>query len=113
MPASSASWRSSIPPAITGWNRASGWSGKKDQDNAKDKHQGPRILQSQHRVEARDAAMAVQGQHENQDPRVPRQGWAADARIRRHHASRHAYGRADPCAGEYALHHRLRDLAVL
>src|SRR5712691_1267759 len=56
--------------------------------------------------------MALARQPQCPRGRVPRQGRASGPAVRRHHASRHAHGRADPRAGEPADHHRLSAVAV-
>src|SRR5579871_2566160 len=87
MLASFVSSRCSMEPATTGSNRASAWSAERETDfrnrviHAKDGYDRSRILQSQHRMEAWNAAMAVQGEHEHQGARVPREGRAAGPRI--------------------------------
>ena len=74
--------------------------------------QGP-ALRSHPRLGPRHAAMAVARQPQRARGRVPRQGRPAGAAVRRHHASRHPHGRADPCAGEPADADRLSAVALL
>ena len=60
------------------------------------------ILRPQPSLGPRHAAMAVARQSQRPGRGVSRQGRPSGAAVRRHHASRHAHGCADPCGGEHS-----------
>ena len=65
------------------------------------------------RLGPRHAAMAVARQSQCPRRGIPCQGRPAGAAVRRHHASRHPHGRADPCGREPADADRLSAVALL
>ncbi len=71
------------------------------------------ILRSQPSLGPWHAAMAVARQSQCPGAGVSCQGRPSGAAIRRHHASRHPYGCADPCGGEPADTDRLSAVALL
>src|SRR4051812_10850758 len=82
-------------------------------ENGTDEYEGSGDLRSHPSLGPWHAAVALTREPQCARRRVPRQGWPAGAAVRRHHASRHAYGRTDPCAGEPADADRLSALALL
>ena len=81
--------------------------------NGTTQHQGHPVLRPHAPLGPRHAAMALAREPQRARGRIPRQGRPAGAAVRRHHASRHPHGRADPRAGEPADAHRLSALALL
>src|SRR5208282_2954932 len=70
------------------------------------------ILRPQPTVGPRHAAMAVARQSQRPRHRVSRQGRSSGAAIRRHHASRHTHGCADPRCGKSTDADRLSAVAL-
>ena len=74
---------------------------------------GLQFFDLSHPLGPRHAAMAVARQSQRPGRRIPRQGRPSGAAVRRHHASRHPHGRADPCGRRTADADRLSAVALL